>query len=74
MADIGRLAGVHASTVSRALAGSPLVEPRKREQILQLARERGYVVNTVARNLRLKRSQTLTIPLQHEASQPLTDP
>jgi DNA-binding LacI/PurR family transcriptional regulator len=76
MADIGRLAGVHASTVSRALAGSPLVEPRKREQILQLARERGYVVNTVARNLRLKRTQTLTvaIPLQHEASQPLTDP
>lgn len=76
MADIGRLAGVHASTVSRALAGSPLVEPSKREQILKLARERGYVVNTVARNLRLKRTQTLTvaIPLQHEASQPLTDP
>ncbi len=76
MADLARLAGVHASTVSRALAGSPLVEERTREQILKLARERGYVVNAVARNLRLKRTQTLTvaIPLQHEAGQPLTDP
>ena len=76
MADLARLAGVHPSTISRALAGSPLVEAGKREQIRRLARERGYVINSVARNLRLKRTQTLTvaIPLQHEAGQPLTDP
>lgn len=76
MADLARLAGVHPATISRALAGSPLVEAGKREQILKLARERGYVINSVARNLRLKRTQTLTvaIPLQHEAAQPLTDP
>ena len=76
MADLARLAGVHPSTISRALAGSPLVEAGKREQILRLARECGYVVNSVARNLRLRRTQTLTvaIPLQHEAGQPLTDP
>jgi DNA-binding LacI/PurR family transcriptional regulator len=76
MADIARLAGVHSSTVSRALAGSSLVEPRTRDQILKLARERGYVVNSVARNLRLKRTQTLSvvIPLRHESGQPLTDP
>jgi DNA-binding LacI/PurR family transcriptional regulator len=76
MADLARLAGVHASTVSRALAGSPLVEARTREQILKLARDRGYVINAVAKNLRLRRTQTLTvaIPLQHEAGQPLTDP
>ena len=46
MADIARLAGVSASTVSRALAGSPLVAKAKREEILKLARDRGYVVNT----------------------------
>lgn len=76
MADIARLAGVHVSTVSRALAGSPLVEAGKREQIMRIARERGYVINSVARNLRLKRTQTLSVvvPLQHERGQPLTDP
>jgi DNA-binding LacI/PurR family transcriptional regulator len=76
MADIARLAGVSASTVSRALAGSPLVATAKREEIIRLARERGYVVNTTARNLRLQRTQTLgvIIPLGHESGQPLTDP
>lgn len=76
MADIAHLAGVHVSTVSRALAGSPLVEAGKRERIMKIARERGYVVNSVARNLRLQRTQTLSvvIPLQHERGQPLTDP
>jgi DNA-binding LacI/PurR family transcriptional regulator len=62
MADLGRLAGASASTVSRALAESPLVAPKKREQIIRLARERGYVVNAQARNLRLRRKQrTVTV-------------
>ncbi len=76
MSDIARLAGVHASTVSRALAGSPLVEQSMRDRILKLAQEHGYVVNATARNLRLKRTQTLSvaIPLQHETGQALTDP
>jgi DNA-binding LacI/PurR family transcriptional regulator len=76
MADLGKLAGVSASTVSRALAGSPLVAKARREEILKLARERGYVINSMARNLRLKRTQSLSvvIPLGHESGQPLTDP
>ncbi len=76
MSDIARLAGVSVSTVSRALAGSPLVTAHKREEIHRLARERGYVVNSTARNLRLQRTQTLgvVIPLAHETSQPLSDP
>jgi len=76
MADIAKLAGVHFSTVSRALAGSPLVAKKKRDEILKLARERGYVINSTARNLRLQRSQTVSvvIPLGHEAGQALTDP
>jgi DNA-binding LacI/PurR family transcriptional regulator len=76
MADIAKLAGVSASTVSRALAGSPLVATRKREEIVRLARDRGYVVNQTARNLRLRRTETISvvIPLGHETSQPLTDP
>jgi len=76
MADIAKLAGVSNSTVSRALADSPLVTAAKKEEIHRLARERGYVVNSTARNLRLQRTQTLgvVIPLGHESSQPLTDP
>lgn len=76
MSDIARLAGVHASTVSRALADSPLVEKSMRERIMKLAQEHGYVVNSTARNLRLKRTQTLSvvIPLGHETGQALTDP
>ena len=73
---IAKLAGVHPSTISRALAGSPLVAAKKRDEILKLARERGYVVNSAARNLRLQRTQTISvvIPLGHEAGQALTDP
>ncbi len=76
MADIARLAGVSASTVSRALAGSPLVAKAKREEILRLAQEHGYVINAVARNLRLKRTQTISvvIPMGHDSGQHLTDP
>jgi DNA-binding LacI/PurR family transcriptional regulator len=76
MQDIARLAGVHVSTVSRALAGSPLVERQVREKILKLAAEYGYVVNRVASSLRTSRTQTLSvvIPLAHERDQALTDP
>src|SRR5271157_5053827 len=76
MADIAALARVSASTVSRALAGSPLVPKKKRDRIVKIARARGYVVNSAARTLRLKRTETISvvIPLGHEGSQPLTDP
>ena len=76
MSDIARLAGVSASTVSRALAGSELVAKKKREEIVRLARERGYVINSAARNLRLQRTEAISvvIPLGHETGQPLSDP
>ena len=76
MVDIARLAGVHVSTVSRALAGSSLVEKATREKIVRLARSREYSVNPAARNLRLRHTQTISVvlPLRHESQQPLTDP
>jgi len=76
MKDIATLANVSVSTVSRALAGSPLVAKDKRDYIIELARQQGYVVDTAARNLRLKRANTicLAIPLAHAADQRLTDP
>jgi DNA-binding LacI/PurR family transcriptional regulator len=76
MVELGALVGVSAATVSRAIAGSPLVNAKTRAQILELARDRGYVVNAAARSLRLKRTEAISvvIPLGHESSQPLTDP
>jgi DNA-binding LacI/PurR family transcriptional regulator len=76
MAELSRLAGVSVSTVSRALAGNPLIARETREEIVRLAREIGYVVNQQAQGLRLKRTQTVSvvIPLGHESGQPLTDP
>ena len=76
MSDIARLAGVHTSTVSRALAGSPLVEKSVREKIVKIARSHGYKVNPTARSLRLGRTQSVSvvIPLGHEVTQPLSDP
>jgi DNA-binding LacI/PurR family transcriptional regulator len=76
MAHIARLAGVHVSTVSRALGDSPLVEKAMRERILKIAQQHGYVANSMARNLRAGRTQTLSvvIPLAHESGQELTDP
>lgn len=76
MADLAELAGVSVSSVSRALAGSPLVSRERKETILRLAREHGYVMNAQAQNLRLRRTRALSvvIPLGHETGQPLTDP
>jgi DNA-binding LacI/PurR family transcriptional regulator len=64
MTDIARSAEVHTSTVSRALAGSPLAAKEKRDFILKLARKRGFVVNSIASNLRLRRTKTAA-PASH---------
>lgn len=57
--DIARLAGVSHSTVSRALAGSPLINPDTRQRIQLLAHEAGYQVNQVARNLKVRSTCTI---------------
>jgi LacI family transcriptional regulator len=56
--DLGRLAGVHPSTVARVLNGEPRqrVSEEVRTRILELAREHGYQPNYLARSLRMKRS------------------
>lgn len=63
MGDIARIAQVSKPTVSRALSGSPLVSPEKRERILQVAREHGYAVNRNAQKLRQTRTNTVAVML-----------
>ncbi|EGF92038.1 HTH-type transcriptional repressor cytR [Asticcacaulis biprosthecium C19] len=75
MADVARLAGVSVSSVSRALADSPLIPKELRERIQAIARENGYVVNQAARNLRLQTTQTigLILPMGPQSDDQLTD-
>ncbi|RVQ68808.1 LacI family transcriptional regulator [Croceicoccus ponticola] len=76
LADIGRIAGVSAGTVSRALAGSPLVKAKTREQIQALAREHDFRPNQMASKLRTRRTGVIgvVIPLGHERRQHISDP
>jgi len=64
MADLAKLAGVSAITVSRALRDSPLVNAATRARIREIAREAGYAFNASARNLRLGRSMTVAVVVE----------
>jgi len=76
MSDIARLCGVSTSTVSRALAGSPLIQEATREMIIEIADANGYVINPLARGLRLQRTNTIGVvfPLGAITAQLISDP
>jgi LacI family transcriptional regulator len=56
IADIAKQAGVSPSTVSRVVNGKPYVNAEKKELVLKLIRETGYVPNKAARNMVMQRS------------------
>jgi LacI family transcriptional regulator len=59
--ELGRLAGVHPSTVARVLNDDPQqrVSEDVRQRIVALAREHGYQPNHLARSLRTKHSDVI---------------
>jgi LacI family transcriptional regulator len=57
--EIAALVGVSHSTVSRALAGSPLVNKDTAERIRIVAAEAGYQVNQIARNLKTRSTMAI---------------
>ena len=59
--DIARELNISASTVSRALQGNPRISLKTREKIKGLADTMGYRPNTLASNLRNKKSNTIGI-------------
>lgn len=76
LADLARLAGVSAGTVSRALADKSLVNPETRRRIQDLAAEHGFRPNQMASRLRTQKTGVVgvVVPLGHERRQHLSDP
>lgn len=76
LADIARMAGVTMSTVSRALAGNPLVKEETRVRILEIATALNYSANAAAQNLRSGQSRTIgvVVPLDPGARDPVSAP
>jgi DNA-binding LacI/PurR family transcriptional regulator len=65
ISDIARIAQVSGSTVSRALADSPLVAEETRRKIQEIARAHSFSINQSARNLRLQRSRAVEVVIPH---------
>lgn len=59
ISDVARRAGVSAATVSRVLSGSRPVSPSVEKVVRAAAAELGYTVNTIARALRQRRTDTI---------------
>lgn len=76
LADIAKLAGVSAGTVSRALSDTDLVNEKTKSKILKIVEELNYKPNIAARNLRTRKTGAIAviIPMGHEKEQHLSDP
>jgi LacI family transcriptional regulator, galactose operon repressor len=59
--DVARHADVSPMTVSRVVNGSGRVSPDLRARVEQALAETGYLPNTVARNLRTRRTDTIAL-------------
>lgn len=59
--DVAKSAGVSYSTVSRALADSPLVDSKTKKKILRVAESLHYVPNQMARGLKGGKSKTILL-------------
>ncbi|MFK7805849.1 MAG: LacI family DNA-binding transcriptional regulator [Anaerolineae bacterium] len=76
MADIARLAGVSASTASRALRNSPLISQETIDRVKLVAKEHAYKPHLGARNFRLKKSNiiVLILPFNYADAHVLVNP
>lgn len=61
MADVARVAGVSAQTVSRVLSGHPNVQEKTRARVLTAVEQLGYRRNNAARMLSSGRSRTIGV-------------
>jgi DNA-binding LacI/PurR family transcriptional regulator len=74
MTDIAHMAGVSASTVSRALSGSALIPEATRQRISEIARSLNYRVNVGAASLRKRDVHTIGVAILGDSMQSISDP
>jgi DNA-binding LacI/PurR family transcriptional regulator len=68
MSDLAKIAGVSKSTVSRALAGSDLINKETQEHIRALAKKHGYRKDMRASNFRMKQMLTIGVLLPSDGT------
>ena len=59
--DVAKIAGVSIATVSRTLAEPEKVSEKTRDKVMKAVEQCGYVTNTLARNFRRRRSNTIVV-------------
>ena len=59
--DIAKRAGVSTTTVSRALNGKPNINIQVKQRILEIAEALEYTPNTIARSLRVKKTDSVGV-------------
>jgi len=74
LADVGKLAGVSPSTVSRVISNRTPVSPEVREIVERAIVRLGYVPNRAARNLATNRSDSFGVVITQPVSQWGSDP
>ncbi|MCL7452794.1 MAG: LacI family transcriptional regulator [Anaerolineae bacterium] len=72
--EVGKLAGVSRSTVSRVVNGHPSVRDEVRERVWQVIRETGYQPHAAARSLASRRSQVIGVIIPEAVSTLFVDP
>jgi LacI family repressor for deo operon, udp, cdd, tsx, nupC, and nupG len=68
IADVARLAGVSTATVSRVLANPDKVRQKTHDLVMEAVRRSGYTPNSVARNLRTRRTMTALVVVPNLAN------
>jgi len=72
--DIGELAGVSRSTVSRVINDYPHITPEVRERVQRVIHETGYQPNKIAQSLASSKTGIVGLVIPHEASTIMTNP
>jgi len=72
--EIGKLAGVSRSTVSRVVNGQPDVKDDVRERVLKVIQETGFIPNPAARSLASQRSGILGLVIPRSVATFFGDP